>query len=418
MANTPFNQQITNALERPTSSGLNIGMANYDVQALAYSLMQSTIGSGSSGFVGSSFKVRPYSGGPSNTLVTMSRGLGFFAGTSGPSAIGGISGLNDAFDYKVMYTENRDIAIPAPCSSGNIRRDLIMISPKRTLDDYAATDIYQPSVNSFSSQNRPRTLSRDFTNESVTYIAATAVPGDGAYLVYKVGQEVSAASPNGFLDAPIPTTDPGYIGVAVINVTDSAPTGTYGEARINDIRYLLSVNGVLPVIGRATIGSTLSGSFVFPGSYLEDVRIQSAAGLTAAIYKFGAATSQQIYKLYLFTGIPALMINGDMNMRPWVNSGSATRYRGATAAILNASAITVTQAMQTYLADPLLTSPAVNVAIGQQAYEITFGAAIQSYQVSGSTATSWNSYDFSNFGTVGGVDQLTARVGFNINITF
>lgn len=413
MSNTPFNQQITNALERPTSSGLNLGFANYDVQALALSLLQDTAhtpGMGSSGFVGSSFAVVPTS--PPSAQVYISRGVAFANGASGPSNINGITGLNDAFDYKVMYTNARLIDVAPPCSSGNIRRDLIMIKPKASLTDTAATDIYQPSVNAFSALSRYHTLSRDFTNASeapLVTLAVGGVPGANDYLVYKMGVEVPAAS--GYLAASIPSVDSGYMPIAVINVSDTASAG-YAPNVINDYRTLVHSAGVLPISGEARIGST----FPYTGDVLDTVAIKTIPSVKVALRKTGGGTHMQ-YKFYVLAGGGAsvdFQIGGDVRVYQKLNNGAVFSF-GSYAAPLLASWEIVDTALQSALNDSGQTVPTMSTAIGQLVYTYEFAVGAPTYDATTATGLRWDTTQ-PNFGKNGVPEITAAYINFNLTL--
>lgn len=408
MSNTPFNQQITNALERPTSSGLNLGFANYDVQALAYSLMMQSGGTPASGFIGSSFLVTPASP-ASATQIVMSRGLGFYAGMSGPSNISSITGLNDAFDYKVVYTEARTLDVAPPCASGNVRRDLIMIKPKTSLTDVVSTDIYQPSVNSFASQNRYHTLSRDFTTETQHTLAAGVLPTADQNLVYKMGVEVPAAS--GYLGATIPSVDAGYMAVAVINVSDAVTTGVYDVTRLNDYRSMLFPNGAVTVMGQALIGST-PGLNPDVGAVLSDVVIKAPPGIQAAIYKSGGLTTMT-YTLYIVAGDGlGFRANAALNVVKSGISGSNYALASFAAPLLYGSTL-VTPALQTALWDPAQTLPAINLAVGQRIYAYKFSIGAPTYNAG--IGIKWDNTQPA-FAWYNGSEEYTATLEFSITL--
>ncbi len=420
MSNKPFNQQITNALERPTSSGLNLGFANYDVQALALSLLQSGIaapGQGTDGFVGASFYVTQ---GPTPTQVYLGRGVGFVSGAFAPiSNIGGIAGVNDAFDYKALYTDARTLDVAPLCSAGNIRRDLIMIKPKTTLTDVATTDIYQPGVNAFSAQNRYHTLSRDFTNEPQYTLPAGGVPTADQYLVYKMGIEVPAASPNGFLDAPLPVVDAGYYAIAAINVADTLPGAGYTTLEINDLRKILAPFGLVSFSGKAKLGSTPSGPSYLVGDHLSNVTLNSMLTMPVSIVKDNDSNTQNKYKLIIVHGGSDLRVGGTINVRNDLLIDAANFSLGASASIVEVYNGTATAATQALLLNSAQASPTFPLAVGQGVTVVTFVLGMPEYYASSPYTTKmlWNT-THPVFSRSGGTSVPTVDVDFNLAITF
>lgn len=242
MANQPFDYTIINALERPTSNDLNQaqGQAHADVRLLARQLFQlpgSNLGQG--GFVGDSFQVIPSF--PNAMTVDIRRGIGFRESTA-ETNIGGIAGLSDAYDYKVLTIQDRTITVPPPNTPLSLRIDLIQVRELENAERLTNTqskDIYNPSLNSFNSTSVYKTLTSDLTDVAVQTIAYTDTGTDP--VVYKTGQSV-------FSSPTAPSVDPGYLAVAYIAVSGSTTAIT--SAEITDARNLLktpyTVGGMIP----------------------------------------------------------------------------------------------------------------------------------------------------------------------------
>lgn len=233
MANQPFDQTIINALERPTSSDLNQaqGQAHADVRMLASKLFQAFgATAGQEGFVGDSFAVVPTS--PASTSVVITNGIGFQNGST-ETDIGGIGGLTDAYPYKTLTISNRVVPVAAPPSvAGDERWDLIEVRvPTGTerLTNQQASDIYNPTLNSFNATNVYKTLSSDLTSADIETIPYNGTPDGNHLIVYKTGFAEYVAGR--------PVVDAGYLPLGYIYRQNGAPNATVFE----DARTTLGV---------------------------------------------------------------------------------------------------------------------------------------------------------------------------------
>lgn len=263
MPNKPFDYTIINPLERPTSTDLNQmqGQAHSDVRALASALF----GTGSTptdGFVGNSFKVSATS--PVSSSISVAAGVAFQTGVA-ESNIGSIAGLNDAYPYKVLYTDERAIDVlanaPAPTTAGYKRRDLIEIrarSESERLANQQSKGIYNVTNNSFLPGTVYKTLSSDLTAEVQFVPPAGTVTGT---VVYKIGVEGNYPT---WEDAPVPSTDPGYMAIAVVRVQEGDTS--IAASRIEDDRALLSINSSIGAEGGVAYSDGNNLAFTEAGS--------------------------------------------------------------------------------------------------------------------------------------------------------
>ncbi len=251
MANLPLESVIINPLERPTSKDINQAQmqAHADMRLLARELFYGGLGSPTDGFVGASFK--PLVLFSSSRALILLPGVMFQNKADDELNIGGIQGLNDVYKYKAGYNyEGITIVIDNPPTTvGYSRKDLIQVRVPYgddRLKDQTATGIFDPTLKTFSSEEKYKLLSSTIPNTYQTIPAGTAPGTATGKVIYKIG--TAAASPSE------PTPESGYLTVAVV-------TSTFGQSYlqtsdISDQRNLLVVN---PSVGGT--GSTSTPSF-------------------------------------------------------------------------------------------------------------------------------------------------------------
>lgn len=263
MANKPFEYRIINPLERPKSEDLNVaqGQSHYDVRQFAYEIFGHQ-----DGFLGSSFAPVPTDPTPDNNVV-LTAGVAFQYGNV-ESAIGGIVGLNDSYQPKAVNIDTYSVGVTDPPALLLFRRyDLIQIrapADSERLVDSEATDIYNPSLNSFSSLFKDKTLTSSVSEFTPEYIAA----GDTATapLSYVTGNEVISFDWN---TVPKPDPQAGYLPVAYIR--RSYNQTAIDSADIEDARTLLKLPAMVGGTGQSAVGD--AGSIAYSnGTELEYTR--------------------------------------------------------------------------------------------------------------------------------------------------
>jgi len=285
MANLPFEAVVINLLERPTSTDINLlqMQAHYDVRQFAYELFARQ-----NGFLGYSFN--PEATSPSSDDVSIQQGVAFQYGPV-ESNIGSISGLSDTYRQKAVNTSVRLVASQAaPTTASYQRYDLIQIrAPEdaERLVNQQPVGVFDPSLKSFSSEDKAKTLTSSLDTFTVEYVAAPAVGLQP--LVYKSGVEGAYAT---WVATPKPAVDTGYLGVAYIKRYQGQTA--IETADIEDARTLLVVpaqsggTGVsslpLPMAqggtGRAPTSGDTMGSVAYLDTATDQIKYtQAATGL-------------------------------------------------------------------------------------------------------------------------------------------
>jgi len=260
MANKPFESVITNPLERPTSTDINLlqMQAHYDVRQFAWELFGRQ-----DGFLGFSFD--PTRTEPASNYIAIQQGVAFQYGTAEDN-IGSIQGLSDVYLQKAINGSNRSIAAqPAPTTAGYKRYDLIQIrAPKNAerLKNQTAVGIFDPALKTISGQSKYKTLTSSLDEFPVEYtIEGGTAPTTP--LVYKSGAAGAYAS---WEVTTKPVVDSGYMAVAYIKRYTGQTV--VSEDDIEDARTLLGIPinaggtgaGSLPageiLLGNGTAGIT------------------------------------------------------------------------------------------------------------------------------------------------------------------
>jgi hypothetical protein len=428
MANQPFDTTIINPLERPKSSDINAAQSELhrDILEYLYRAYETSSGSGGlgvyfrSGFVGAGFSVQPTS--PESGSVVIKAGLGFLAGTP-ESNVNGIVGLNDLSPYKpVLMSQDKTISIPNNfASAGKCRRDAIYVRATRQLTDATPSDVYSVSSGVFTSQTINKTMSFDLYNQTMQVIAAGSGTTWTSGIVYAKGIEVSYTNADSWLNATI-TSAPGFFGyvrLAVINIEpiDILPfSKTFSAYSIADWRELLFANGVLDVVGSATLGG--ADAFTSTPAQFSNVKIRTPSGARACITRdtalyqnkytltvFGAPTADDVAAFFSLHGILSTFSGGDFG----------TPYgRPPIAAVISRTlAHKITEADQTVLSNDTLTSPPVAASVGQLVQRIEFSVGNAEYYAGVVTDIIYNTAT-SNF-TSSGFGQ-TVDTSFNIKV--
>ena len=424
MANQPFDSTIINPLERPLSSDMNAlqSEAHRDLRDYLYRAYASSNGpdtlstTAQTGFVGRSFAVEPTI--PVGMAVYISPGIGFMVGAAA-SNVGGIAGLNDLSSYKpILLSATKTVSVPTAPGGGFCRRDLIEVRFNRKLTDATASDQYNSINGQFQNVILNKTMTFDLYGEAVQYITAgSPTPATGA-IVYRVGAEVSYTSDDSFLAATVPSTDPDYVAIAVINVGPNAATITTNK--INDLRQLICQNKVYELVGSATLGGADASASPTPiATQLSNVVLRVPPGMRAAITKANAAVDGNQYVLTVVGCPSATDIGGfftttmQNTVIPYLNYS-----RPVIAAIKSRAVNVVCDAAKAANLVSVHTTPTLPVAVGQVVHTITFTVGVVVANTTNIPVTSVDiAYitDVSDF-THNGSTTETVDTSFNIKV--
>jgi hypothetical protein len=227
----PFQRRITNPLQRPLSSDLNL-QAFYDSVTQAYmagAVFSATPGGNptfETGFVGNSFRCFAST---TSREVVIQKGVGFIA-QAAQDAIGGIVGVNSG-SYSPVVCEPDDPDAPGlylPCdelAAGLNRIDIVCVASPNYPTAYENIGILNPTASTFSFLNKPT----QFTDN-----AFQTLPGTPDFL-----QVVTGTATGGTPTAPaVPS---GYLEIARIYVPTGS--GNLANSDIEDRRPVLIPHG-------------------------------------------------------------------------------------------------------------------------------------------------------------------------------
>lgn len=249
MATQDFDTTIIRPTERPLSSDINalqgqLNRAIRDLAASQYEYENGGVRAHADGFIGYAFKAQ--SAGAGVVGVDLIPGVGFqYNDVDDPTDIYGVSGLSDLSAYKPLILSSARRFTTTSATSGNCRRDRLMVRYNRNAMDTSSRYFLTGSPPTFQSQNVDKTMTFDLANSavaSVAYLNATdPVPVYGPAFVYRAGVETAYTDEDSFLTAAIPSEDFGYLTIAVINM--GAGVTEIATNRIVDYRKLLLPNG-------------------------------------------------------------------------------------------------------------------------------------------------------------------------------
>lgn len=350
MANSPFDLEIINALERPLSSDINLVSSYSALQLREFvkqffstrtsesndvSLIQPP--SGTAAFFGSCFRVR---GQGVSMQVTLDPGLGFWNNGLSETALFSISGLNDASFLKPMVLNSAmTITGISNGDAANPRIDIVEVKMTRAEIDTATRDVLVPATGVFNPSSVFKTL--DYSFDGSSQVISSGGTGTSA-VVYKMG--VPGVSPSA------PATDAGYMVIAQVRVPALATS--VAANYVSDFRRLLLPNGMLNISGEwLTNGSNSTCALS---------KLSAPAGVQVAI----GVPSGNTWTLYVVPGDASLFdstsYNIVSNFMNWVNPGvgQMCQLRQNTIALATAD-LTAQTAMAA-------SSPALSVGIGQK----------------------------------------------------
>lgn len=220
----PFQRRITNPLQRPLSSDLNL-QAFYDSITQAYmgGIMFSPSPSAPerfpTGFVGNSFRCSAVSG---QRKVISQLGLGFINQTE----VGGVNGVGVGSYVPVVCEPTSPSVLGvqldvAPLGAGLSRIDIVCVKPPSAETDIQNVGILNPTASTFSFQPRPLQFTESVNTipTSLQVITGTPVSGTPA----------------------APAVPSGYLEIARIYVPSGS--GALSNSNIEDRRFVLLPHG-------------------------------------------------------------------------------------------------------------------------------------------------------------------------------
>jgi hypothetical protein len=343
MSGAPYDRTIINLRERPISSDINVLQSQID-RAQRFLLKQlfgrglttgaPAVSTPSLGFIGSGFWVRPAS--PATMQVVVKAGLGYIDLPSDvPTAIGGVTGLDDSESYKpLVLLADQTINVPA-ADGANPRIDIVEVKVRRQTTDSTSRDVFNVTTEAFDPALLAKTLSFGLDGSAT-------INGSGP-INYKTG------TPAGVPVAP--TTDTGYVKIAEVLVGTGVVTVT--ESKITDLRGILAPYGIHHV--------GITGNLNSDGTFTPGITNMSVPpGMQVAVVGTAANTGN----IYIIGGMTPLSAHASTHM----SGDSAVDERVYLTPLIG----TISSGEQTELAGAGA-SPALNVAIGQPRIKIQYG---------------------------------------------
>lgn len=363
MANSPFDREVINFLERPLSSDVNLGEAYLDqsLRELVDRLMlprASNVDANSasvppSGFVGAGFFPVPAT--VLGMTVVLKPGIGFLVDTSTQTAaVGSITGLNDLARYKpAILTADQSITVPAAPAGPNSRIDIIEVKLNaRALTDATSRDVFDVGSQAFVATSVNKTLS--WKADGSVSVVASPSNSTGA-IGYKTG--VPAVGP------VAPATTAGYIKIGEVLV-GSAVT-TLDADVIKDLRVILSPYGLTTVSAEAAVVAT--GGSAAPTL----VTLDAPPGYKAVVV-CSATTAGAEATLYVIGGAAFASLGGAINPLPvtYIVPGVPIVY--GVNAVFSTGLVDAT--IQGLLNNAARANPVTKVAVGQPYAAVQFNA--------------------------------------------
>ena len=230
----PFQRRITNPLQRPLSSDLNL-QAFYDSVTQAYMSVanySATPGGNptfDAGFIGNSF--RCYASTTSREVIVQ-KGVGFIV-QEPQDAIGGIVGVNSGYFSPVVCEPDDPSAagislLVTDLGAGLDRIDVVCVKSPNEPADYENIGILNPTASTFSFINKPT----QFTDNAFDTSPVNSPLGAGVRVITGTA---SAGTPT------VPTIPSGYLEIARIYVP--AGSGNLANSDIEDRRPVLIPHG-------------------------------------------------------------------------------------------------------------------------------------------------------------------------------
>lgn len=219
------------------------------------------------GFYGAGFLVTPLS--PATDVVRVLAGLGARRDDSDlPADIGGVQGLSELNDVKpIVLRSAKDIVVPVPPASPNLRYDIVEVAVRRDLYDSTATSFLQLPAATRDVLPVTKTLSYALDQLPVGYVTDPA--NSTQPIGYKIGQASPAPTP--------PPTSPGYVKIAQILVNNvvTNPSGTIRQEHIADFRPMLFLGG--------TASFSVTASFPLAGGAPTIIRASVPPGIRLGV---------------------------------------------------------------------------------------------------------------------------------------
>lgn len=190
---------------------------------------------------------------PFGVLVTS----GFGVARTGPGSTTNIDNAVGA-DYlersslgaTLVLSADQQFAVPAPPTAGSSRIDIIEVRANYTATDPATVGVFNTATRVFDPATRNKSLTWDLNGLTGS---VNAPNNSTAAISYKVG----AVAAGGIILATEPSTTPGYIKIARINVVGGV--SLIEDRDIADKRPLLFPNGLCNVRGHFSIPGIAAG---------------------------------------------------------------------------------------------------------------------------------------------------------------
>lgn len=283
----PFQRRVTNPLQRPLASDLNL-QAFYDSVTQAYlagAVYSASPGGNptfATGFVGNSFRCFAST---TSREVVVQKGLGFIA-QAAQDAIGGIVGVNSG-SYSPVVCEPDDPSaagislLVTDLGTGLDRIDVVCVKSPNEPTDLENIGILNPTASTFSFLNRPT----QFTDNAFDTSPVNSPLGAGVRVITGTA---TGGTPT------VPSIPSGYLEIARIYVPDG--TGNLANSDIEDRRFVLIPHG-----GRAM---TLEFDARLDGSTVQgfDFGNNGVHAVVRSVYETPPSSGYKYFEVYVSSG--------------------------------------------------------------------------------------------------------------------
>jgi hypothetical protein len=376
MSNNVFDRVVITPREQPLSSDV-VRMAS-EADRTVRELLRTLLGGRTSnlaagfaptpknGFLNQGFMVYPQS--PTALGVRVMPGFGFIdAPADVPTDIGGYVALDDRCAYKpLVLSAEQALTLAAEPGVGNERYDLIEVTYRREVTDNESRLVLNLGTGVFEPATVPKTLTFDLLGETGSVVSPAA---STAYISVKTGVVALAGA------GVVPTGTAGYLPLAVVKVGASVTTIDWNVIR--DERPLLMPDNTLRASMECVYHTATTDQGPGTTHFQVPTGIRCAVSTHDMDREIAGPTVVPLHRMQfillaggepLSTDLPSVTVAARRDVDYPTNDLPDSAMVGI---LDRVELLTVDATLQTRLADPVKTTPALSVAVGQKVIAVT-----------------------------------------------